>query len=172
MAVAPRVLEATLENLEEGVGLIDKDLRAIAWPSDAVPEGAFTDPQELVGRGLIQPISQNETVLPARLAPVGAGAGLPPVIPEGMRAVSVRVNDVIGVASTKDISPGGLYMNTQANIPEGAFLMVRIPLDKDVHVVCKAEVIYSNPGQGVGLRFHDITDEARATLERAVSKQE
>ena len=80
--------------------------------------------------------------------------------------------DVTGVASTKDISPGGLYMNTQASIPEGAFLMVRIPFTKDVQVVCKAEVIYSNPGQGVGLRFHDLPDEARAALEREVSQNE
>lgn len=78
--------------------------------------------------------------------------------------------DVTGVASTKDISPGGLYMNTHANIPEGAFLMVRIPFGKDAQVVCNAEVIYSNPGQGVGLRFHEVTDEARAVLEREVSK--
>jgi hypothetical protein len=81
-------------------------------------------------------------------------------------------HDVTGVASTKDISPGGLFMNTKASIPEGAFLMVRIPFSDDVQVVCKAEVIYSNPGQGVGLRFHDITDEARETLEREVSKNE
>jgi hypothetical protein len=80
--------------------------------------------------------------------------------------------DVTGIASTKDISPGGLYMNTQANIPQGAFLMVRIPFGNDVQVVCNAEVIYSNPGQGVGLRFHDVPDEVRATLEREVSKNE
>ena len=80
--------------------------------------------------------------------------------------------DVTGVASTKDISPGGLYMNTQADIPEGAFLMVRIPFTKDVQVVCNAEVIYSNPGQGVGLRFHDVPDDVRATLEREVSGNE
>lgn len=80
--------------------------------------------------------------------------------------------DVTGVASTKDISPGGLFMNTQANIPEGAFLMVRIPFGKDTQVVCQASVIYSNPGQGVGLRFHDLSDEARALLEREVSKNE
>ena len=85
-------------NLPLGTELRRDDLKVIAWPSDALPQGAFTDPQELVGRGLIQPVSQNETVLPAKLAPVGAGAGLPPVIPEGMRALSVRVNDVIGVA--------------------------------------------------------------------------
>jgi hypothetical protein len=80
--------------------------------------------------------------------------------------------DVTGVASTKDISAGGLYMNTQANIPEGAFLMVRIPFSADAQVVCNAEVIYSNPGQGVGLRFTDVPDEVRAMLEREVSKNE
>ncbi len=79
--------------------------------------------------------------------------------------------DVTGVASTKDISPGGLYMNTQAQIPEGAFLMVRIPFTKDVQVICNAEVIYSNPGRGVGLRFHDVPDDVRATLEREVSEK-
>ena len=81
-------------------------------------------------------------------------------------------HDVTGVASTKDISPGGLYMNTQANIPAGAFLMVRIPFRNDVTVVCNAEVVYSNPGSGVGLRFHDLTDEVRATLEREVANEQ
>lgn len=74
--------------------------------------------------------------------------------------------DVTGVASTKDISPGGLYMNTQASIPEGAFLLVRIPFREGVQVVCNAEVVYSNPGRGVGLRFHDLTDEVRVVLEK------
>lgn len=81
-------------------------------------------------------------------------------------------HDVTGVASTKDISPGGLYMNTRANIPEGAFLMVRIPFRKDMTVVCNAEVVYSNPGRGVGLRFHNLTDELRATLEREVTNEQ
>lgn len=77
--------------------------------------------------------------------------------------------DVTGVASTKDISPGGLYMNTQADIPEGALLLVRIPFRKDVEVVTNAMVVYSNPGRGVGLRFQGLSDEARAVLEREVS---
>ncbi|HKR21968.1 MAG TPA: PilZ domain-containing protein, partial [Pyrinomonadaceae bacterium] len=77
--------------------------------------------------------------------------------------------DVTGVASTKDISPGGLYMNTQADIPEGALLVVRIPFRQDVQAVCNAVVVYSNPGRGVGLRFQDLSDEVRAMLEREVS---
>ncbi|HXQ71231.1 MAG TPA: PilZ domain-containing protein [Pyrinomonadaceae bacterium] len=77
--------------------------------------------------------------------------------------------DVTGVASTKDISPGGLYLNTQTVIPQGAILLVRIPFRPDAEVVCRAEVIYSEPGRGVGLRFLDVTDEGRAVLEREVS---
>jgi ribosomal protein L34 len=77
--------------------------------------------------------------------------------------------DVTGVASTKDISPGGLYLNTNAVIPQGAMLLIRIPFRPDAEVVCRAEVIYSEPGSGVGLRFRDVTDEGRAILEREVA---
>ncbi len=77
--------------------------------------------------------------------------------------------DVTGVASTKDISPGGLYMNTQAEIPEGSLLLVRIPFRQDVEVVVNAVVVYSNPGRGVGLRFQALADDVRAILEREVS---
>ena len=77
--------------------------------------------------------------------------------------------DVTGVASTKDISPGGLYMNTQAEIPEGSVLLVRVPFSEDVEVVVNAVVVYSNPGRGVGLRFQGLSDDTRAILEREVS---
>ena len=69
----------------------------------------------------------------------------------------------------RDISPGGLYMNTQADIPEGALLLVRIPFRDDAQAVCNAVVVYSNPGRGVGLRFQDLSDEVRTMLEREVS---
>ena len=77
--------------------------------------------------------------------------------------------DVKGVASTKDISPGGLYMNTQAEIPEGSLLLVRIPFREDVQVVANAVVVYSNAGRGVGLRFQGLSDDVRAILERELS---
>jgi PilZ domain len=72
--------------------------------------------------------------------------------------------DATGVASTKDISIGGLYMNTQATIPEGAHLVVRIPFASGKEIVCTGEIIYSNPGKGVGVRFKHLTDEARALI--------
>jgi len=77
--------------------------------------------------------------------------------------------DVTGVASTKDISPGGLFLNTQTAFPVGAVLHVRIPFRPDAEVVCRAEVIYSEPGRGVGLRFTDVSDEGRAILERELA---
>jgi PilZ domain len=73
--------------------------------------------------------------------------------------------DSTGVASTKDISLGGLYMSTQAEIPVGATLALRLPLGSE-HVVVKAEVVYSNPGHGVGVKFNDVSEPARALMER------
>ena len=85
-------------DLELGAELRAEDLRIVQWPANAVPTGAFGDPGELAGRGLIMPVIENEPILPMKLASKEAGAGLPPIIPSGMRAVSVRVNEVIGVA--------------------------------------------------------------------------
>jgi pilus assembly protein CpaB len=85
-------------DLQLGAELKSGDLRTIQWPAGAVPQGSFSNPEELVGRGLIMPVVQNEPFLPGKLASKEAGAGLPPVIAPGYRALSVRVNDVIGVA--------------------------------------------------------------------------
>ena len=74
--------------------------------------------------------------------------------------------DATGVASTKDISVGGLYMNTQTNLPEGSVLLVRIPFGDGKQIVANAEVVYSNPGRGVGLRFQSLSEENRALIER------
>ena len=69
-----------------------------------------------------------------------------------------------GVASTKDISPGGLYMTTSTELPVGAMLAMRIPIGTR-HVIVKGEVIYSNPGEGVGVKFRGLSDEDRSLLE-------
>jgi pilus assembly protein CpaB len=96
VATKPVIVAAV--NLELGAELKPEDLRIVAWPQDAAPASAFSSADEVVGRGLIQSVVENEPILPSKLAPKEAGAGLPPVIPAGMRALSVRVNDVVGVA--------------------------------------------------------------------------
>jgi pilus assembly protein CpaB len=85
-------------DLPLGSELKKEDLSVVNFPVGAAPEGSFAKPQDLIGRGLIVSMVKNEPFLNAKLASKEAGAGLPPVIPEGMRAVSVRVNEVIGVA--------------------------------------------------------------------------
>ncbi|PYR02037.1 MAG: Flp pilus assembly protein CpaB [Acidobacteria bacterium] len=85
-------------DLDIGAELRREDLRIIEWPANALPADAIHDLKDAVGRGLIMPVIQNEPILPMKLASKEAGAGLPPAIPPGLRAVSVRVNEVIGVA--------------------------------------------------------------------------
>ena len=96
MPTKPVVVAAT--DLELGAQLKADDLHVVEWPASSVPNGAFSTTDEIVGRGLVMPVIQNEPILPMKLAGKDAGSGLPVVIPEGKRAVSVRVNDVIGVA--------------------------------------------------------------------------
>ena len=85
-------------DLPLGAELKKEDLTVVNFPVGSAPEGAFSKPSDIYGRGLIVSMVKNEIVLNAKLASKEAGAGLPPVIPDGMRAVSVRVNEVIGVA--------------------------------------------------------------------------
>jgi PilZ domain len=77
--------------------------------------------------------------------------------------------ETTGVASTTDISVGGLYMSTQTEIPIGSTLSMRIPMGEQ-HVVIKGDVVYSNPGHGVGVRFHRLPDEAREMMEKELPK--
>jgi pilus assembly protein CpaB len=84
-------------DLEVGTILRDQDIKVADWPG-AVPTGATAQPQDLVGRGVTTPIYAREPVIESRLAPKGAGGGLAAMIPQGMRAVAVRVNEVVGVS--------------------------------------------------------------------------
>jgi pilus assembly protein CpaB len=87
-----------------GAKVTGRDLRVIDLPQSAVPPGSFSAISKVVDRGAVLPISKGEFVLPSKLAPENAGAGLPALIPAGMRAVSVRVNDVVSVAGF--VQPG------------------------------------------------------------------
>ncbi len=78
--------------------------------------------------------------------------------------------DVTGIASTKDISAGGFYMNTQANLPEGAVLLVRIPFGDGKQMIANAEVVYSNAARGVGLRFQSLSEENRILIESELGR--
>ena len=86
------------EDLPVGTRLRSEQLKVVAWPARTPVPGAFSDPKALVDRGVISTIGTNEPITATKVAGLESGAGLPPVIPQGMRAMSIRVNDVIGVA--------------------------------------------------------------------------
>lgn len=90
--------------LQIGTPLQPQNLRLVDWPSGAQPQGTFSSIQQCVGRALIMSVVENEPILDQQLAPKEAGVGLPAAIPEGMRAVSVRVDDVVDVAGF--VQPG------------------------------------------------------------------
>jgi pilus assembly protein CpaB len=95
---------AAAHPLQTGALLTATDVKLVGWPSDAVVPGSFTKVEDVVGRGVLDSMAENEPLTDAKVAPVGAGAGLPPTIPPGMRAISLRVNDVVGVAGF--VTPG------------------------------------------------------------------
>lgn len=92
------------EPLDLGTRLDASKLRLIPWPSGAPMDGMYTRIEDCVNRALITSVAENEPILKSKLASADAGAGLEATIPEGMRAISVAVNDVIGVAGF--VTPG------------------------------------------------------------------
>jgi pilus assembly protein CpaB len=85
-------------DLSLGHVLTPEDIKLVQWPGDYLPEGYGSSSDELLGRGLITPVKENEPLLSTKLALKEAGGGLPIVIEPGKRAVSVEVDEVVGVA--------------------------------------------------------------------------
>jgi len=83
--------------MEPGTLVRDADLRIGDW-TGTVPVGVLQKKEDIVGRGVISPIYDSEPIVETRLAPKGGGAGLAALIPKGMRAVAIRVNEIVGVA--------------------------------------------------------------------------
>lgn len=90
--------------LQLGARLDINNLRIISWPSNHPVPGMFTRIEDCANRALLTPLAENEAILESKLAPKQSGAGLPATIPEGMRAITVAVNDVVGVAGF--VTPG------------------------------------------------------------------
>lgn len=86
------------QSMQLGTRLDENNLRVISWPGDEPIAGTFPRIEDCIGRAVITNLAANEPILESKLAPKEAGAGLPATIPEGMRALSVAVNDVVGVA--------------------------------------------------------------------------
>jgi pilus assembly protein CpaB len=86
------------KQLPVGTMVGPSDVKLVAWPASSPVAGGYTKVEEVVNRGLVASVVENEPLTATKLASAEAGAGLPPTIAAGMRAISVKVNEVIGVA--------------------------------------------------------------------------
>jgi pilus assembly protein CpaB len=84
--------------LPMGSMLSPTDVKLVAWPQSSPVAGAYTRVEDVVNRGLVAPVVENEPLTATKVASPESGAGLPPVITPGMRAISLKVDEVIGVA--------------------------------------------------------------------------
>jgi len=89
-----------------GTVLTKAQLRLIPWPSNAPMANMFSKIEDCENRALITSVALNEPILESKLAPTAAGGGLAATIPEGMRAISASVNDVVAVAGF--VTPGAM----------------------------------------------------------------
>jgi pilus assembly protein CpaB len=95
---AEKVLVVAAEPLSPGASITAAELKTIRVPVNLFPKGGYSRMEDVVGRPVISTIGADEPVVDSRLGARGSGFGVAPMIPPGMRAASVRVNDVAGVA--------------------------------------------------------------------------
>lgn len=95
--VETRSVVVAARDIPLGTTLGEEDLEAIEWPASSLPQGIATTTSEVVGRTVIDDIATSEAILASKLADTGL-YGMIPLIPEGMRALSVQVDQIIGVA--------------------------------------------------------------------------
>lgn len=106
-----KVVVAAMD-IELGSRLNPQMLTTVDWPSGAMPQGVFADLKDLQGRVVKSSVQRGEALLSNKLAPDGTQGGLSAVISEGKRAMTVRVNDVVGVAG---FALPGNYVDVMVN---------------------------------------------------------
>ena len=89
---------APSRGLQAGEVLKTEDIELVAWPGSDPVDGAFTQPSQAIGREVLYPLAKGQPILDGDLSAAGSGNGLASRIPDGMRAVALRSDEVVGVA--------------------------------------------------------------------------
>jgi len=105
-------------DLQVGAKVSERDIKIIRIPASELPAGAPRRKSDVLDHGVILPITKGDFILSTKLAGENAGAGLPALIPPGLRAVSVRVNEVVSVAGF--VTPGTRVDVLLTGAPNGA----------------------------------------------------
>lgn len=145
---------AAAVDLPSGTTLSAKDVVLLDWYSDALPSGAFTKIEGVVGHPLLYPLAAKEPVLQRDLGVEGAGIGLAGKIPEGMRAAAIRSNEIVGVA-------GFLYPGSHVDLlvtftPPGGTMPVTQTVLQNVEVLTAGQTIEPDP-QGKPQQVNVVT---------------
>ena len=162
-ASTPRIVVAA-SDINLGQRLTPEMLKLVEWPAHSVPKGAFDDPQKLGGRVLKTSILMGDPLSEAKLAPAGTLGGLSALITEGKRAITVRVNDVIGVAGFA--LPGNyvdIIVSTETEPQPGAQAQAAAPREQSISKIVLERILVLAVAQEVN------RDETRPKVVNAVT---
>ncbi len=131
------------DDLQLGARIEDHDISIVKVPASVLPPNAYVKKSQVMGRGVILPVSKGEFLLPNKLAPENAGSGLPSLIPRGMRAVSVRVNEVVSVAGF--VGPGTRVDVLLTGSPDSSGEAQTTTVLQNVTVIAAGHALDRNP---------------------------
>ena len=134
-----KTLVVAAQPLPPGASIAAEAVKTVRVPEKLFPHGGFSKVEEVVGRPVVSSIQPDEPVVEARIAPRGSGFGVAPMIPPGMRALAVRVNDVAGVAGF--VLPGARVDVLVTGRPPGADDTVTTPVLEDVAVLSAGQTV-------------------------------
>lgn len=144
-ALAPATIRvvAAVDQLPAGTPLSASHLKTVDWPATMPLTGAFSKPDQIVGRSLIYPVTPNQPIVENDLAEPGSGIGLSVKIPDGMRAIAIRSNDVVGVA-------GFLYPGSHVDVlmtyhADGSATPLTQTILQDVEVLTAGQTLEPDP---------------------------
>jgi len=129
-------------DIQVGARIEEHDVRLVKYPASSLPSGTPSKRSQVMGRGVILPIAKGEFILPSKLAPENAGSGLPSLIPPGMRAVSVRVNEVVSVAGF--VGPGTRVDVLLTGTPNGSTESQTTTVLQNVAVIASGHTLERN----------------------------
>jgi len=142
-----------------GSKIVAEQIMVVQFPKESTPDGAFESPEKLAGRVAVINIAAREPITESRLAAEGTAAGLAAIIPEGYRAMTVKVDDAAGISGF--IQPGTLVDVVVTIDPEG--IARQDPISKIV--LQNIKVLAS------GQNIDKPKDEREATSVKAVTLQ-
>src|SRR5271163_660343 len=130
------------DDIQVGARVEEHDVRIARFPASGLPAGAYAKRSQVLGRGVIIPLSRGEFILPSKLARENAGSGLRSLIPPGMRAVSVRVNEVVSVAGF--VGPGTRVDVLLTGTPNGSTEPQTTTVLQNVAVIASGHTLERN----------------------------